>query len=72
MTLRPIGTEYVVERPPDRWSTDPRGTRSTYRVVAHVEGRERPGAPARLYEEVRCIAMERLPYPDSIKIAEED
>ena len=66
MTLRPIGTEFVVESPPNLYSTNSEFTLLTYRVKAHVEisrfrcGLHRPETT--WGEEIECIKIEAVPY----------
>jgi len=63
--LKPIGTEFDVESPPDMHSTDSRGTIIRYRVVEYVdclhEGRTVKA------EKLEPIKVTRTPAPSIIR-----
>lgn len=59
MTVRPIGFEFVTEGQNVTSADQPR-YRYHWRVVAHREAQNRPGATVYVVEELICVKRERI------------
>lgn len=57
--LRPVGTKFTVDYPPDLSSTDPMGQRVTWEVIAHRQCVDKNGHEF-TGEEIRAITIKEI------------